>query len=711
MTVRVGSDSAVFILEMIDALQEHLVLGTLLAGLVVLVFLRSLRATAIIAAAIPVSLLGAIAVMYFTGYTFNSMTLLGLLLLVGVVVDDAIVVLENIHRHREHLDPEPRSAAINGTREVMFAVLAATLSLVAIFVPVVFMGGMVGRFFESFAVVVVCGVLVSWFVSLTLTPMLCSRFLRVGTSHGRIYGAWGGVLERLDRGYRRTLGASLRHRWTVMILGTVVVLSSVFFFGQVGKEFMPKVDEGRLLVFFKAPLGASLEYAESRMDEIEKVLDDSPEVAQHFTAIGLFQQAQVNEGIAFVTLKPRDERDITQQEFIDRLRPRLGGIAGVRIFATEVPAIGGQRGEPLQFAVRGPNLRSVGEYAEQIRGRLAGLPGMGYLDLDLQLNMPELTLEVDRVRAASLGLTTRQVALAANVLAGGVDVAKYNDDPGDGERYDVRLKAPEGTFAAPEDLRKIFLRSAAGELVRLDTVARFEERLGPARMDRFNLKYAAMFYGDPEMPLGEAIAHVRKAAGDVLPIGYDITLLGSAREFSQTLGYIAFAMITAILLLYMVLASQFDSFVQPGVLMLALPPAMVGGLAALWATGNTLNIYSMIGLVLLVGLVAKNSILLVDMTNQVRAQGRAIDEALREACPLRLRPVLMTSFTVILAMVPAASGLGAGADTNGPMAIAIIGGMLTSTALTLVVVPVAYSLVEGWIEALHRRRVRRAQPA
>ncbi len=702
-----GTDNSIFIVEMVDALKEHLISGTLLAGAVVLLFLRSFRATIIIAAAIPVSLLGAIAVMYFLDYTFNSMTLLALLLLVGVVVDDAIVVLENIHRHREHIDPDPRSAAIEGTKQVMFAVLAATLSLVAIFVPVVFMGGMIGRFFSSFSVVVVFGVLVSWFVSLTLTPMLCSRYLDVSQRHGRLYGAFGRLFEAMDRFYRRVLNAGLRWRWGVVAATLMVVASSGYFFGAIGKEFVPVEDESRFMVIFKTPLGSSVEYTNSRLQMIEQVLEADPTVLYTFGAIGLFTTAQANEGMIFVTITPREERDISQHEVIARLRPQLASLPGVRAFAVPTPAIGGQRGETLQFAVRGPNLTRVGEYAVQMRERLMQMPGFGFIDLDLLLDMPQLRLEIDRTRTAALGLSSRDVAMAANVLAGGMDIAKWNDDPGDGERYDVRLKAPDGTFETPDDLRKIFLRAGNGELVRLDTVARFVEKPGPARIDRFDLQYAARFYNNPEMPLNVAVEKVQGVAAEVLPLGYSIKLLGSAREFSQTMGFVATAFVLALVMLYMVLASQFDSFLQPLIIMVAQPLAMVGGLAALWLAGHTLNIYSMIGLVLLVGLVAKNSILLVDLTNQLRDEGKSIAEALREACPVRLRPVLMTSLTVILAMLPAAFGVGAGSDTNGPLAVAVIGGMVSSTLLTLVVVPVVYSLVENGVLRLRARRAAR----
>ncbi|MBL4622249.1 MAG: efflux RND transporter permease subunit [Immundisolibacteraceae bacterium] len=704
MTIKFGSDQSGYILSIVLALQEHLILGTLLAGAVVLLFLRNLRATLIIGAAIPVSLFAAMAAMYFLGFTFNSMSLLGLLLLVGVVVDDAIVVLENIYRHREDIDPNPMSAAINGTSEVMFAVLAATASLVAIFLPVLFMDGMVGRFFATFALVVVIGVIASWFVSLTLTPMMCARYLKVGHSHGKIYTALERYFDQLESSYKRLVTWVLKHRWPTLGVATLVVASSAFFFDAVGKEFMPETDIGRIMVILKTPMGSSIEYTDKKVRELEELMSHE-ESKYNFVSIGLFSQAQVNQSIGFIELLDQSERDYTQETFLNQFRKKLTTIPGVRAFATKVPTLGGGRGEGLQFALRGPNLEEVARLSNELRRRLLDAGGMGRMDLDLQLNMPQLKLEIDRVRARSVGLTAKQVADAANVLAGGLDIAKYNDEPGDGERYDIRLKAAEGTFRSPEDLRKIYLRSKSGELVRLDTVASFKEILGPARIDRINLQYAALFYTDPDGALGDAVDKLTQISEEMLPIGYRIEMLGMSREFKRTMASMAFAFGLALVLLYMVLASQFDSFLQPLVIMSAQPLAMIGGLALLWVSGHTLNIYSIIGLILLIGLVAKNSILLIDLTNQRRKQGLTIAEALKDACPTRLRPVLMTSLTVILSMAPAAMGYGPGADRNGPLAVAVIGGMVTSTLLTLVVVPVVYSLIENAILKLQGRKL------
>lgn len=703
MEIHVASDTSTFIIEMVLALQEHLILGTLLAALVVWLFLKSFRSTLIIATAIPVSLFGSIAVMLMFGYTINTMTLLALLLLIGVVVDDAIVVLENIYRHREHIDPDPVSAALNGTNQVVFAVLAATLTLVSIFAPVIFMGGIIGRFFESFAVVVTFGVLVSWFVSMTLTPMLSSRFLVVEKQHGRFYNWLENGFQAMERGYTWLVRLALRFRWSVIAISVLVVLSSGYFFAQVGKGFVPEEDEGIFLVIARTPLGSSVSYTDDRLRQIEAILAQEPAIDTYFTAVGLGQTGQANSASAFVRMVPRSQRDITQQELVAKLGDQLAQIPGVRAFPTAVPIVGGARGEPLQFVVTGPDLEQVAAFAEQIRERLSETPGIGRLDLDLQLDLPQLSLNVDRVRAAALGITPQQLALAVNVMAGGIDIAKYNDEPGDGERYDIRLKGKEEAFRSVDDLRKIYVRSAAGELVRLDTLVNFDEQLGPAVINRYNLQYAANFYSTPEVPLGEAVNLVEQVAAEVLPLGYRVQFTGEAEEFGKTVGYMLFAFTLALVLMYMVLASQFNSFLQPIIIMVAQPLAMIGGVAALWLTGHTLNIFSMIGLVLLLGLVAKNSILLVDLTNQLRREGKPIDEALLEACPIRLRPVLMTSLTIILALLPAALGLGAGADTNGPLSVAVIGGMVTSTALTLIVVPSVYSLMEGGVERLRRR--------
>lgn len=715
----ISTNDADFIQEMVQTLKDHLLEGTLFSALIVLIFMRSFSSTLMICLEIPVSLFGAIAVMYFAGFTFNSMTMLALLLLIGVVVDDAIVVRESILRHMSgeagnRLNENDRNnplavaafrtqATINGSREVVFAVLASSASLVCIFAPVIFMEGVVGKFFKSFAVVVTFGVLVSLMVSLTLTPMLCAHYLKVQPRQNKIYLALGRFFTRMDNFYKAMLNSALNNRWKILLSTLLIVLSSSYFLAQVTKEFVPDVDEGRFMVSFKTPLGSSLSYTDSRLQLLEQSLENHrDQIATYFTVIGMGSAGQVNQGMAFVTLKPKDTRNMSQQDLIKLLRKEFDKIPGLRAYPTALSIVGGQRSEKLQFNLTGPNLQQVGELAQTMQEKLAELPGMGKVDLDMQLDLPQYVMQVDRIRATSLGLSASEIANAITVFTGGLDVAEYNDAVSDGQRYKIRLKAKETHFTQIADVNKIYLRTNSGELTRLDAVVTFKQELGAAVIGKYDLQYAANLYTNPSLPLGEATKQIEQIAKSLLPAGYTLGLTGQALEMQKTIKNTTFIFILALILLYMVLASQFNSFIQPFIIMLAQPLAIIGGIFALYITGNSLNIYSMIGLVLLIGLVAKNSILLVDLTNQLREQGAEINHALKEACPIRLRPVLMTSLTIILALLPAALGLGAGAETNGPLAIAVIGGMISSTLLTLVVVPAAYSLVMGGLQHLKR---------
>ena len=725
LTLDISTNDADFIHEMVQTLQDHLVEGTLFAALIVLIFMRSFSSTLMICLEIPVSLFGAIAVMYFAGYTFNSMTLLALLLLIGIVVDDAIVVRESILRHMsgeigtalplaDQNNPQAirrfrTQATINGSREVVFAVLASTAALVCIFAPVIFMEGMMGKFFKSFAVVVTFGVLVSLLVSLTLTPMLCAHYLKVQPKQNKIYLSLGHFFNRMDLAYHNLLTVVLYHRWLVLVVTLLVVLSSAYFLKNLDKDFVPEMDEGRFMVNIKTPLGSNLNYTESRLKLIEDALaPHRDQIASYFAAIGMGSQGQVNQGMMFVTLKPKEMRSMKQQDIIKSLRKKFDEIPGVRAAPSAISIVRGQRSEKLQFNLTGPNLQQVGALSLALQQKLNETPGMGKVDLDMQLDLPQYVMHVDRVRAASLGITSSDIANAITVFTGGLDIAEYNDAISDGQRYKIRLKAKDSDFSQIADVNKIYLRTKSGELTRLDSVVTFKQELGAAVIGRYDLQYAANLYSNPSMPLGEASQKVDEAAKNLLPAGYRIGLTGQALEMQKTVKNTAFIFILAFVLLYMVLASQFNSFIQPMIVMLAQPLAIIGGLFALWLTNHSLNIYSMIGLVLLIGLVAKNSILLVDLTNQLREKGTGINEALLEACPVRLRPVIMTSLTLILALFPAALGLGAGAETNGPLAVAVIGGMISSTLLTLVVVPAAYSLV---MHGVARFEARSNQPA
>jgi len=688
----ISSDDSEYILELIASLEEHLIAGAFFAALVVWLFLRNFRSTLIVAAAIPVSLMGVVMLMYFVGYTLNIVTMLGMLLLVGVVVDDAIVVLENIQRKME-AGVARDSAAIDGTNEVLLAVVASTLTLASIFAVVLFIGGIPGRLFRAFGVVVTCGVLVSLLVSLTLTPMLCSRYLRIEKHESGFYGWLTGVYARLERRYRDLIGWSLGHRWSVVGVALAVVLSTPLLFRGLGGEFFPPEDEGQFQVIIKTPLGSSIEYGDGRMREVERVLLSHPEVGRIFSTLGGGRAGLVTQGVIYVNMVDRDQRKLKQYELMPILREELAEIPGVQAFPAAFSIAGSARGEALNFALEGPDLEGVARFAGELRDRLSEFPEMGNIDLELDLELPQVKLDVNRELAAEFGLSTREIAEAANVLAGGLNVAKFNDEPGDGERYDIRLKAAGDTDI--RDLSKIYLRSPDRALVRLDTVARFSETLGPAVISRLDRQYAAYFYTDPTVSLSDAIDTLESVATEILPPGYKLEMLGRSAEFGRTSSSMGFAFGMALLMVYMVLASQFNSYGQPLIIMVAQPLAIIGGIAALNWFGHTLNLFSMVGLVLLMGLVAKNSILLVDIANQLREEGRPVDEALLEACPRRLRPILMTSLTIIFAMLVPVLGLGAGVELSAPLAVAVVGGMLTSTLLTLIAVPAVYSLVEN----------------
>ncbi len=724
LQLEISTNDGIFINQMVASLKEHLVEGTLFAALIVLIFMRSFSSTLMICLEIPVSLLGAIAVMYFSGYTFNSMTLLALLLLIGVVVDDAIVVRESILRHMSGEAGNMLSAAdmknplavaafrtkatILGSNEVVFAVLASSASLVCIFAPVIFMDGIIGMFFESFAVVVTFGVLVSLFVSLTLTPMLCSRYLKVGVNETPIYLAIGRGLSALEQVYRTLLNNSLKHRGSVLLFTLVfVALSGYLSLKYVEKDFVPEADEGGFSIMVKTPLGSSLAYTDSRMKLVEAAIANHPdEVASYFATIGSGSRGQVNQGNVNVRLKAKELRKKSQQTLIKELKKEFNAIPGVRAIPSPASIARGQRSEKLQFNITGSNLQEIGRIAQQFQQTLSSNGGIGKVDLDVQLDLPQVKVNIDRARAATMGLSANDIATAVSLYAGGINVAKYNEANGDGQRYDIRLKAGEEDLNNTVDLNKIYLRSSSGELVRLDAVASFSKVLGAAVIGRYDLQYAVNFYANPNVALGDAVNTVKATAAKLVPAEYKLKFTGQAEEFGKTMKNMKFVFSLAFILLYMVLASQFNSFVQPFIIMLAQPLAIIGGLIALLITGDTLNIYSMIGLVLLIGLVAKNSILLVDLTNQLVEKGANVNDALKEACPIRLRPVLMTSLTIILALLPAALGLGAGSETNKPLSVAIIGGMISSTLLTLVVVPAAYSMVASGLVKYQARKTR-----
>ncbi len=695
----IATNNSDIIEGIVNALKSHIIEGIFLAAFVVWLFLLNLPATLIIATAIPVSLAGAVVAMYFADYTFNMLTMSGLLLLIGVVVDDAIVVLENVHRQYEHGTTDPTEAAIVGSQGVVFAVLAASLTLVCIFATVIFMDGMIGVFMQSFAVVVTVGVVASLFVSVTLTPALCARFLKPEQAPGNILTKSIFALHQaMETLYRRLLALSLRFRWSVLLCTTLVVASSGWFMNQLGTVFFPEDDESRFLITLNAPLGSSIEYMVDKIKQAEAILRQYGEITHVLSTVGSARDDEVSNASLKITLVPPNERSLSQKDLMQSAREELQTIAGIDAYVAMFPMFEGMGDSLFEAYITGPNLYQVAGLAERMEQRLKDYPEIGNVRVDLKLNRPQLSFSIDRNRAQALGISTQQIGDTVRVLAGGADIAKFNELPGDGERYDVRLAAQRAGMRGFRDLENVYLRGPDNKLVQLNAVVDLQESLGPASVSRLALNFSAGFFSTPTTDLGSAATLFRSVASEILPPGYRVILVGQADEMEKTGSAVLFVMITGLILVYMVLASQFNSFLQPVLVMLAQPLAIVGGFVGLWLMGNTLNVFSMIGMVLLVGLVSKNSILLVDLINQYRNAGTPTQEAISLACPRRMRPVLMTSLTIVLAMLPAAIGVGEGSGQYGPLAVAVIGGVVSSTLLTLLVVPVAYSLLDRWLK-------------
>ena len=694
MTLDIGTDDSSYIYELISGLGQNIFIGFIVASLIVLLFLRSYSSMAIVSITIPVSLFGAVFIMYAFGLTLNTMTMLALLLLIGIVVDDAIVVLENAQRNLNEDTPEERiRASIIGANEVFLPIVSSTLVLVALFTVVFFMEGIAARFFRSFGVVVSTGVLVSTFVALTLTPTLASKFLKTKKESNRIFDGFNRRFNAIENRYREMIEWSLSEKKKVLSYASFFIVLSFVGFTQLSGGFFPEEDEGQFTITVKTPVGTGMDYTNDRLSLVERLLEEYDDIESYFTIMGSGIESQaVNIGVIYVRLIPSNVRGFKQYELIPILRERLNKIPGIKAFPAPMSFASGTRGEAMQFTVSGPDLNILNESINVFLNKLAETPELGDVDSSIELNLPQVSLEINRELASEMGLSTRLIAEAANIFAGGIDVARFNDAIGDGERYKVRLKGEYDMSV--DDLDKIYLRTPSKELVRLDTVAKFKETVGPSEITRLDRMYSAYFYSDPTTSLSNAIQLIEDAAAETLPVGYEVGFFARAKEFKRTSNQMLFAFLTGLILVYMVLASQFNSFRQPLIVMISQPLAVIGGTLGIWIVGSDLNIFSMTGLVLLTGLVAKNSILLIDRTNQERKKGLDIDEALLSACPRRLRPILMTSLTLILAMMMPALGIGSGVELSQPLAIAIVGGMISSTFLTLVIIPIVYSSAE-----------------
>lgn len=684
-----------FIRAVVSSLEEHLYLGTFLTAIVVFIFLRSLVSTIIVSLAIPISLLGSVFIIYAFGYSLNTITLLALLLLIGIVVDDAIIILENIYRKMEEGEA-PEQAAIDGSNQVVFAVLAATLSLVSIFGPVMFMGGIIGKFFQSFAVVVVFGVLISYFVSLYITPMLCARYLRMTTGkEGRFKSALENGFIFIEKKYTSLLRFALNYRALILLIGLGFFMTSFLFFSKVSGEFASESDQSQFRVMMKNPSGTNIYYTIEKIREVEAILKKHKEVLNITSTIS----DSVQKATLYVNLVEIKDRKISQRDFVKNLQKELNQVVGSVVIAASENVTGGDY--ELQFNLTGSNLRTLYQYSEELKQALLSDPAINAVDLTADL-LPQVRFIPNRDKISLMGLTSSDIVDAIGISIGGMNIAKYNNLTS-GDRNDIRLKGKDSQFTWKDSIKNIYIRSGS-KLLRLDNVVQSEEFLGFTSVERFGTMFSTGFGISPSVLLSDAIESVNSAAARILPPGYNVEYIGGAKEFQKTVVNVAMVFGMAIILLYMVLASQFNSFIQPLVLMVSVPLAVVGGIFGLFITGFSLNMFSMIGLILLVGLVAKNAILLIDFTNELRKNGYSIQDALLEACPTRLRPILMTSLTVILTMIPAAISKSEGSEDNASLSIVVIGGMISSTLLTLVVVPTVYAVVETIFENRRKKK-------
>jgi len=692
LKLKIAFDSALFIEESIKGVYHTLGESLVLVLAVVWLFLRSPRATLIPFVTIPVSLIGAFIFINALGFSVNILTLLALVLAIGLVVDDAIVMLENIHRRIED-GMNPLEAAFAGSREIAFAVIAMTLTLAAVFAPLAFMSGNTGRLFSEFALAVSCAVLVSGFVALTLTPMMCSRLLKAETPgvHQDEHTAWNGFVGI----YRTTLLACLRWRWLVVLVLLLVAGSAVGLFKTLNAELSPVEDRGNIFAVISAPEGATMDYTDGYARQIESFLAPIPEIDTYFVVVapGLERPNPVNSAIAFISMKPWDQRQRTQQQVAKELMPKFLGLPGVMAFPLNPPSLGQSfRNAPVQFVIQGPSYEELDKALGGFMAKAVQFPGLVNLDSDLKLNKPQLNLDVKREKAAAIGVEVDDIGKTLQTLLGGHQVTRFKQS---GQQYDVILKLGDESRATPADLNSIYLRGRDGRLIPLGNLVGIRENAAAKELNHFNRLRAVVVSASiaPGYTLGQALDYLGKTAKEVLPTSFKTDLDGQSREFSESSQALYLTFGFALIFIYLVLAAQFESFRDPFMIMLTVPLAISGALLSLNLTGGTLNVYSQIGMVMLIGLITKNGILIVEFANQLQEQGRSAAEAAVESAQMRLRPILMTSLTMILGAVPLALARGAGAESRQQIGWVIVGGLAIGTVFTVYVIPTIYTLL------------------
>jgi hydrophobe/amphiphile efflux-1 (HAE1) family protein len=712
--IDVNFDSSIFIQDAIHETEFTLLLSALITSIVCFFFLGSLSSTLNVLLSIPTSVMGTFMVLYFMGFTLNFFTLLGLSLAIGIIVDDAIMVLENIVRHLE-MGKSKVLAARDGAREITFAALAATIAVVAIFLPVAFMSGIIGRFFFQFGITISAAVLLSLVEAVTVTPMRCSQFMG-DADNG--YARWATrQFDRLGRLYRGVLAFSLNHRLLVIATSTIIFLVSLTLAETLPKEFLPRQDQSAFLIRVQTPVRSSITFTEGKLVEMEKILRQHPEIDHFFSAIGGFTtdtgaadgavtDGQVNSALIYVTLKPKARRELGQFALMDELRREFAKIPDIVAVPQDLAShdfIAG-RGFPVELNLRGPDYHVLEQKSQEIIARMRQTGDFRDIDTDFRTGMPEVRIYPDRELATASGVSVDTIASTVQAAIGGTVQGQYTNKD---RRYDVRLRLEGGERVGPDDIMKLDVRTDYNELIPISSVIKTQTVSTYQTIARRLRERSISIFANvaPGKSQAEALDRAESIAKQALPLGYRVFLSGGAQTFRETFSSLFLALWLGIIVSYMVLASQFNSFVHPFCVLLSLPFCVSGAFFALLLTGQSLNLYSMIGLVLLMGIVKKNSILLVEFANQKRfVDGFSVREALLFAGPVRLRPILMTSLATLAAAVPPALAWGPGAESRIPMAITVIGGVIVSTFFTLLVVPCAYSLLARFESKSHPER-------
>ncbi|HEX6733307.1 MAG TPA: efflux RND transporter permease subunit, partial [Azonexus sp.] len=672
MRADISYDSSIFIDRSIESVFKTIGEAIVLVLAIIFFFLRNLRATLIPLVTIPVSLIGAFAIMFMLGFSINTLTLLALVLAIGLVVDDAIVVLENIFRHIES-GMSRLEAALLGAREIGFAVVAMTLTLAAVYAPVAFMTGRTGKLFIEFALTLAGAVLVSGFVALTLSPMMCSVLLKHEDKHGKAFLAIERFLDGLNHGYRRVLRAALEKRWLIMVGFVLVAASCGLLIKALKSELAPVEDRGVILGVLTGPDGATLDYTEKYNRQLEEIFSQTKDVERFFVVAG---NPTVSQGLSFIGLTDWKERDRRSPDIARELLPKFAAIPGAMAFPITPPSLGqSPRERPINFVIAtSASYEELDQVTNQFLAELRKNPGLINVDTDLKLNKPELSVVVRRDKAADIGVPVETIGRTLETLLGGRQVTRFKRD---GEQYDVIVQVSDIDRSNPDDIRDIYVRGRDGGMVALDNLVDLGETVAPRELNHFAQRRAVTITANlaPGYTMGEALSHMDGLARQQLKPGYAVDYNGQSREFRQSSSSLAITFVLALAFIYLVLAAQFESFRDPFIIMLTVPLSMAGALLALWLTGGTLNVYSQIGLVTLVGLITKHGILIVEFANQLQEQGQALKEAVIESATLRLRPILMTTGAMVLGAVPLALATGAGAESRQQIGWVIVGGL------------------------------------